>query len=336
MNKWYEMKLGDSVYLNPENLSVRKYRGMIQYIDISSVEKGTLFNYTCYDIKDAPSRARRIIKPGDIIYSTVRPNLRAYYYVKDCPENAICSTGFVVLRAKKGVNSRFIYYLLTESSFVDWLSLIAKGSTYPAVDATDFKKAKISVPDLPTQERIADILSAYDDLIENNNRRIALLEKAARELYKEWFVRFRFPGYETATFENGLPVGWRVKRMNEFCYVTDGTHYTPKPVDFGVPLITGKCIENGIINFGVAYCISQEDHDAIKRRRGLETGDIIFSNIGTVGNCCIVFYDREFSVKNVIIFGMFQNHRNPAKNTKKSKRERTKPSQFTSAFSKYI
>ena len=152
------------------------------------------------------------------------------------------------------------------------------------------------------QEQIADILSAYDDLIENNNRRIALLEKAARELYKEWFVRFRFPGYETAAFENGLPVGWRVKRMNEFCYVTDGTHDTPKPVDVGVPLITGKCIENGIINFGVAYCISQEDHEAIKRRSGLETGDIIFSNIGTVGNCCIVFYDREFSVKNVIIF----------------------------------
>lgn len=90
--------------------------------------------------------------------------------------------------------------------------------------------------------------------------------------------------------------------MNDFCYVTDGTHDTPKPLDKGFPLITGRCIKNGFVDFDEAYCISEKDHENIKKRSGLSSGDILFSNIGTVGNCCIVDYSREFSVKNVIIF----------------------------------
>lgn len=222
MSKWNEVRLGELIDINPETLSVSKYNGKIQYIDIASVNRGWLDGYTEYDISDAPSRARRIIRNNDIIYSTVRPNLRAYYYVKDCPDNAICSTGFAVLRAKGNVDSRFIYSLVTEDSFVNYLSLVAKGSAYPAADTADFKKAKVAVPDLPSQKRIADILSAYDDLIENNNRRIALLEKAAQELYKEWFVRFRFPGHETAKFENGLPEGWKVEKLGKLCKIITG------------------------------------------------------------------------------------------------------------------
>lgn len=220
--KRFERHLGELIDVNPETLSVSKYKGNIQYIDIASVNCGQLDGYTEYDIDVAPSRARRIIKDNDIIYSTVRPNLRAYYYVKNCPDNAICSTGFAVLRAKENVDSRFIYSLVTENSFVNYLSLVAKGSAYPAVDTADFKKAKVTVPDLQTQKRISDILSTYDDLIENNNRRIALLEKAAQELYKEWFVRFRFPGHENVKFENGLPEGWEIAKLATLCKVITG------------------------------------------------------------------------------------------------------------------
>lgn len=226
--KRFECHLGELIDVNPETLSVSKYKGSIQYIDIASVNCGQLDGYTEYDIADAPGRARRIIKDNDIIYSTVRPNLRAYYYVKNCPDNAICSTGFAVLRAKENVDSRFIYSLVTENSFVNYLSLVAKGSAYPAVDTADFKKAKVTVPDLQTQKRIAEILSAYDDLIENNNRRIALLEKAAQELYKEWFVRFRFPGYENAKFENGLPEGWERLRFRDIAEIGRGS--SPRPI----------------------------------------------------------------------------------------------------------
>lgn len=193
------------------------------------------------------------------------------------------------------------YYLYRHLRSLD-LSGLDSGASIPSMTSKCYYGIKIDLPNLDTQKRIADILSAYDELIENNNRRIALLEKAAQELYKEWFVRFRFPGYRTAKFENGLPEGWTIKRMNDFCYITDGTHDTPKPLDDGVPLVTGRCIKNGFVDFDDAYCISESDHANIKKRSGLSSGDILFSNIGTVGNCCVVDYSREFSVKNVIIF----------------------------------
>lgn len=88
-------------------------------------------------------------------------------------------------------------------------------------DKRFIKRLKLNLPDFRTQERIADILSAYDDLIEANNRRIKLLEQIAQELYQEWFVRFRFPGYEGVKFINGLPKGWRYgKFKNELNYIT--------------------------------------------------------------------------------------------------------------------
>lgn len=222
MSKWEEKRLGELIDINPETLTVTKYKGSIEYIDIASVSNGKLAGYTTYDITEAPSRARRVIKDNDIIFSTVRPNLKAYYYVKKSPKNAICSTGFAVLRAKSGVNSRFIYSLVTENSFVNYLALVAKGSAYPAVDTNDFKRAKVYIPDVFMQNRIADILSAYDDLIEANNRRIELLEQAAQELYKEWFVRFRFPGHEKAKFENGLPEGWSIQRLSYYGRIETG------------------------------------------------------------------------------------------------------------------
>ena len=198
---------------------------------------------------------------------------------------------------------RYILYMLRYN--LPYIQLVGggSGSGTPIISKNKFSRFKFLIEDnLPIQRRIASILSAYDNLIENSNKRIRLLEQMAENLYKEWFVRFRFPGHEKAEFENGLPKGWSVKRMADFCYVTDGTHDTPKPVEDGIPLITGKCISNGFIDFDVAYNISAKDHDNIKKRSGLSGGDILFSNIGTVGNCCIVDYHREFSVKNVIIF----------------------------------
>lgn len=204
------------------------------------------------------------------------------------------------LRAKKGYSTDYLYYILKYQ--VKYLKAVANGAVFDTIILKTFDRMKSNIPELPEQEKIAKILSQYDDLIEANNRRIELLEQAAQELYKEWFVRFRFPGHEKAKFENGLPEGWSVKRMNEFCYVTDGTHDTPKQIETGIPLVTGRFISNGFVDFNAAYNISKEDHEGIKKRSGLKSGDILFSNIGTVGNSCIVDYNREFSVKNVIIF----------------------------------
>lgn len=318
MSEWKETRLGKLIEINPETLSVSKYTGEIKYIDIASVNTGSLEGYTTYEISDAPSRARRIIKDKDIIFSTVRPNLRAYYFVKNAPPNAICSTGFAVLRAKKGVNSRFIYSLVTENSFVDYLALVAKGSAYPAVDTNDFKKAKVTVPDLPTQDRIADILSAYDDLIEANNRRIELLEQAAQELYKEWFVRFRFPGYEKTKFENGLPEGWERNKIQKYYQTcSGGTPSRSKPEYFenGIyPWVKTGEIKDCVIIDTEEY-ITQ---DAVNRSSskvlpaksvamamyGVNIGLLAyFGSEMTCNQACCVFSDkRDFSSKHYLYY----------------------------------
>lgn len=89
------------------------------------------------------------------------------------------------------------------------------GASNPTLNRNHIHKLKIRIPDLKIQRKIAAVLSAYDDLIENNNRRIAILEKMAEELYREWFVRLRFPGHENVKIVKGVPEGWAVKRIGD-------------------------------------------------------------------------------------------------------------------------
>ena len=106
----------------------------------------------------------------------------------------------------------FVYYLL--STYAEAVKGIAGGAATPIVNKTSFENIEVVVPPLPTQQKIAAILSAYDDLIENNLRRIKILEEMAQNLYREWFVKFRFPGHQHARFTDSplgrIPVGWEV------------------------------------------------------------------------------------------------------------------------------
>lgn len=302
MNKWEEKRLGDIVTVNPKMISKNNFCGEIQYIDISSVNQGKLKGYKIYDINDAPSRARRSIRPNDIIYSTVRPNLKAYYYVKrDCPNNAIASTGFAVIRSNKEADSKFIYYLITENSFIEYLSIVAKGTAYPAVDSNDFKNAKVKIPELSTQKRIANILSVYDELIENNNRRIEILEKVSQDLYKEWFVRFRFPGYRETKFKNGIPEGWMIEKLGAVVNITSSKRvYLSDYVSEGVPFYRSKEIiqlSNGKVISDTLY-ISNEKYNEIKNKYGVpKKNDILLTSVGTIGIPMLVSNNNSFYFK---------------------------------------
>lgn len=115
---------------------------------------------------------------------------------------------------------RFVYYLL--KIYKPIVFQYNSGIDTPHVPKTVFEKIKVNCPKLSTQKKIAAILSAYDDLIENNKRRIALLEKMAEEIYREWFVRFRFPGYQDVAFEKGVPKGWKAERVDFFYNTSSG------------------------------------------------------------------------------------------------------------------
>lgn len=303
MSKWEEKRLEDIIDVNPP-VKLKKGKSY-PFIDIDKVSP-TRRSVTNEEVKVYDGQSSSKFCDGDTVFSRITPCLenRKIAKVSINGDAAFGSTEFYVFRAKrKKADARFTYYLTSSDAVVlPAINSMTGASGRQRADKRFIQRLKLNLPDLPTQERIADVLSAYDDLIDANNRRIELLEQTAQELYKEWFVRFRFPGYENAKFEDGIPEGWKVKRINEFCYVTDGTHDTPKPVDIGVPLVTGRCISSGFVDFDATYNISETDHEGIKKRSGLKSGDILFSNIGTVGNCCIVDYNREFSVKNVIIF----------------------------------
>ena len=246
------------------------------------------------------SKTASAYSPNDILLSNIRPYFRKIWYAD---KNGSCSNDVLVVRANEDIDSKFLYYVLSDNNFFNYDTVTSKGTKMPRGTQTAIMKYLVPDINVSKQRKIANILSTYDNLIENNNKRIRILEQMAENLYKEWFVRFRFPGYENTKFTDGIPSDWQILRLSDFCYVTDGTHDTPKPInDGGVPLVTGKCIKNGFIDFNEPYNISYQDHESISKRSGLQTGDILFSNIGTVGTTCFVNYDREFSVKNVIIF----------------------------------
>ena len=116
----------------------------------------------------------------------------------------------------------YAFYMLGTSK----LNSFAGGAAQPLITQSILKHLKCYLPSLPTQQKIASILSAYDNLIQNYKKQIEALQTAASELYKEWFVRFRFPGYQTAEFENGIPKGWKVEKLTKLVEVKYGKDHS--------------------------------------------------------------------------------------------------------------
>lgn len=123
----------------------------------------------------------------------------------------------------ENADKNYLYYLLNTESFKYSICNRAYGAANQAnVSPSDIENIKWNFPALPTQQKIASILSAYDDLIQNYKKQIQALQTAASELYKEWFVRFRFPGYQTTNFENGIPEGWKVEKLFDVAKIIYG------------------------------------------------------------------------------------------------------------------
>ena len=169
---------------------------------------------------------------GDILLTSVG-TLGVPYLVKD--ETFYFKDGNLtwLKNFDNRISSNYIYYWLSSSFGKASLLQRAIGSSQPALTIEILKKYKLFLPKISEQRRIASILSAYDNLIENNNRRIRLLEQMAENLYKEWFVRFRFPGHEKAEFENGLPKGWQIAKLGNFIIFERGVGYGAKDIQDG-------------------------------------------------------------------------------------------------------
>ena len=169
---------------------------------------------------------RHKIEVGDILYSR-RGDVGRCAHVTKKEEGWLCGTGClrVTIDSEKA-DSRFVFFQLQHPDTVGWVEKHAVGATMLNLNTTILSSVPIRLPALEIQKRIADILSAYDDLIENNQKQIKLLEEAARRLYKEWFVDLRFPGHENTKIVDGVPEGWSVYPFSSKVDIMSGG--TPK------------------------------------------------------------------------------------------------------------
>ena len=161
--------------------------------------------------------------------------------------NPICTNqGFKsIVCDEKQVVPLYLYYYMKAN--LDYIKLFGTGATFPEISGKTMGKIKVEIfKSLDVQHRIASILSTYDSLIENNTKRIRLLEKMAENLYKEWFVRFRFPGHENVEMENGLPKGWKRGSLSDVCEFKRGKNITSSEMQEGnVPVISAGLEPSG-------------------------------------------------------------------------------------------
>jgi type I restriction enzyme S subunit len=166
---------------------------------------------------------RSQLESGDILFSMAGIYLgkTAVLREEDIPANT--NQAVALIRLNNDLcNIDFIYYFLNQPKVLKYVNQISGQSAQPNINLQQIGSIPINLPDMKIQRRIADILSAYDDLIENTQKQIKLLEEAAMRLYKEWFVKLRFPGHENTKIVDGVPEGWEVNRADSFFDITIG------------------------------------------------------------------------------------------------------------------
>ena len=215
-------------------------QGYCLFLNTGNVTKeGLIFEENQFITKEKDEALRKgKLKRGDIVYTTRGTVGNAGYYNSNVPyENVRINSGMVILRANvEIVDARFLYQILKSEYYRPYFKQYCTGSAQPQLPIKNFSQIYLNVPDIKTQHRIADIVSAYDDLIKNNQRQIKLLEEAAQRLYKEWFVDLRFPGYENTKIVDGVPEGWRRGLLKELISVNYGKDHKKAPDDGNIPV----------------------------------------------------------------------------------------------------
>lgn len=222
----------------------------------------------------------KLLPKGTVLFSSRAP----IGYVA-IASNPICTNqGFKsIICNKEIINPLFLYYYIKGN--LNYIKLFGTGATFPEISGAAMRKIKVQIPSIPTQQKIASILSAYDRLIENNTRRIRLLEQMAENLYKEWFVRFRFPEHEKVEMVNGLPKGWKIKRIADIGRIETGK--TPPMSNrklYGGDILFVKTpdMHDKMFISSTSETLS-EDGNNYQLTKLLPTNSIMVSCIGTAG-----------------------------------------------------
>jgi type I restriction enzyme S subunit len=193
--------------------------------------------------------------------------------------------------------TNFIRYVLAAPEFSGHIHRITTGANIPHISGRDIASYEFHLPDLDDQARIVDCLSAYDDLIATNQRRIALLEDAAHRLYREWFVHLRFPGHDLVPVKDGLPEGWLRQTLGGLCDSVDGAVVQTGPFgsqlhqheykDSGTPVVMPQDIGGDRIRMDRISYVDEQTANRLSRHR-LRPFDIVFPRRGDIAKRALV------------------------------------------------
>ncbi len=242
---------------------------------------------------DYDDLARYQLAEGDVILAMDRPIVgsglkTAWVKSEDLP--ALLVQRVCRLRGKSGVAlTGFIRYVLAAPEFSAHIHRITTGANIPHISGKDIAAYEFPLPELEGQARIVECLSAYDDLIATNHRRIALLEGAARRLYREWFLQLRFPGHESVPFKDGVPEGWQSGSAFDFVFImSGGTPKTGMEHFWGgeIPFFTPKDSPDAFYGLGTEKTLTESGLASCNSR--LFPKDTIFITArGTVGKVAL-------------------------------------------------
>lgn len=237
---------------------------------------------------------------GDVIIATVgsHPNLIESAAGRSCivnsqvegfylNQNAVC----VRTKDKKVLSQKYLGYLCKCADFQHYIQSRGRGAANQMrIAISSIKEYSFTLPDIQNQHYIADILSTYDDIIENNQKQIKLLEEAAQRLYKEWFVDLRFPGHENVKIVDGVPEGWKEKLLSEIADVVMGQ--SPKSEFYNIEK-RGLPFHQGVGSYGTRFVVN--DVYSTSYTRIAEANSILFSVRAPVGRLNVT--------KNKIVIG---------------------------------
>lgn len=330
--KWEKVRLGDvcKSIADGDHQSPQKQVQGIPFITISNIDANNRIDFTnslyvSEDYYESIADKRKAAK-DDVLYSVVgsfgvpvllRENIKFAF-----------QRHIAILRPdKEKIFPAFLYYSMLTRDFYLQADSVAIGSAQRTITLTTLKNMKLSLPPFPVQKRIASILSAYDDLIENNQKQIKLLEEAAQRLYKEWFVDLCFPGHENVKIVDGVPEGWSRTRLDEVIEFNPKVSLTKERIKEFVPMSalsnTAMILDTNEITYTKSNSGSKfKNDDTIMARITpcLENGKIAFvqelkSEEGAVGSTeYIVLRSRLLCPSMVYLLSRMQDFRKYAIN----------------------
>lgn len=279
MDGWKEVKLGNTLNLLNGYAFKSKFftdnEDDIVLIKGSNLGKGVvLWNSSKYWNKaDELKFSKYLLQTGDVLLAMDRPWVSGglkYASIKKNDPKSFLVQRIACLRTNDKMCQKFLKYVVANIDFAAYIKSLQGGVGVPHISPSQIKNYKLNLPPLKNQHKIASILSRYDDLIENNLKRIKLLEEQAQQTYEEWFVRFKFPGYENVVFdkESGLPVGWEKVKLKEIADFQNGyAFYTKGYSETGYKIIDlGNVSEYGDLNIsGKEKLISNELYNSLPK-----------------------------------------------------------------------